>query len=251
VPRNAKRLTAAITLLAGLLAIAAPAGAAQSKRALQNIPLSGLPAACTTAPDGNTCVNAVVVALDAARTSLGYGPYVLPADFDSLSGTQQIFVLTNLDRVARGLPPIAGIASSLQASTEAGVLADADPDPTSVLTGLSTYTWTSDWAGGWYNAPYAYYEWMYDDGYAGSETSNVDCTGRGASGCWDHRRNLLAFAERGTIAMGATVGTDAHGQVGYAITIVWTPQSSWTSYSYTWSQAQAAGAGGKTATRRH
>jgi hypothetical protein len=47
--------------------------------------------------------------------------------------------------------------------------------------------------------------------------------------------------------MGASVSRDAHGQIGYAMTLVWTPASNWTSYSYSWAQAEAAGAGSERA----
>jgi hypothetical protein len=237
VTRNGRKALAAIALTAGLLTIAAPAGAAQQ---LENRPIGTLPASCTSAPRGAPCINAVVAALDVARSSLGLGSYVLPANFDSLPGTRQIFILANLDRIALGLPPINGIVAALGGSTHAGVLGDSDPNPASALAGLSSFSWTSNWAGGWFNAPYAYYEWMYDDGYGGAETSNIDCTSATASGCWDHRRNVLAFAQPGTIVMGASVGPDAHGQIGYAMTLVWTPGNSWTSYSYKWGRLQAS-----------
>ena len=224
-------------MTAGLATMVAPAGAAQ----LQNVPIGALPAACASAPHGRACIDGVVVALDAARSTIGLAPYGLPANFDSLPGTRQIFILANLDRIALGLPPIAGIVPALGNSTHAGVLADGDPNPASALSGLASFSWTANWAGGWFNAPYAYYEWMYDDGYNGAETSNVDCTTAVASGCWDHRRNVLAFAQLGTVVMGASVGPDAHGQIGYAMTLVWTPgNSSWTSFSYTWGQSQAS-----------
>jgi hypothetical protein len=208
-----------------------------------NIAIGTLPAACDTAPTGTICTNAVVAGLDNARADVGLGPYVLPTNFDALSGTRQIFILSNLDRVAYGLPPIDGLSPTLAPASHSGMLSDNDPDPTALLAGLATYSWTSNWAGNWANAPYAYYEWMYDDGYAGAQTTNIDCTSPTASGCWDHRRNVLAFASTGTLALGASVGTDAQGDSSYATTLVWTPGDAWTSYSYTWAQAQADGAG--------
>ena len=238
--RSAKHLISLSAVTGCLLALAAPAGASQ----LQNMPIGPLPASCTSAPNGSDCTGAVVSALDTARARLGLGPYRLPSNFDQLPGTRQIFILANLDRSAAGLPPIEGIAPALTGSALTAVIGDVDPDPTGALASLATYRWTSNWAGGWANAPYAYYEWMYDDGYNGPETSNVDCTAPDASGCWDHRRNVLAFNRPGTIVMGAAVGHDAHGQIGYAMTIVWTPPTRWAHFSYTWMRARAAGAGG-------
>jgi hypothetical protein len=220
---------------------AASASAATSPAA--NLPITTLPAACTTAPTGVVCTNAVIVDLDAARASLGLTPYALPAAFDSLSGPKQLFILSNLDRVAYGLPPIEGLSPTLDKATQTAMVADVDPDPTSLLSGLSNYAWTANWAGQWANAPYAYYEWMYDDGYGGAETTNIDCTSQAAIGCWDHRRDVLALPNAGTLAMGASVGTDPAGDSSYTMTLVWSTSANWTSFNYTWSQAQADGAG--------
>jgi hypothetical protein len=229
--------------LAAFQLLAGPASAIAAPNPQANMPISSLPAACTSAPTGAICTNAVVVALDRARAELGLGPYSLPADFDSLSGAKQLLVLANLDRTAYGLPPIRGLSPTLASAAQVAMTNDLDPDPTALLSGLNTYAWTANWAGQWPNAADAYYEWMYDDGYDGSETSNVDCTSATASGCWVHRRNVLAIPAAGTLAMGASVGTDAQGHSSYAMTLVWTTSANWTSYSYTWAQAEAAGAG--------
>jgi hypothetical protein len=241
-----RSLSLATVVAAGSLCLsAAPAGAASVARSLAaNIPIGALPQTCDRAPDGDICVNAVVVALDTARADIGLGPYVLPADFNSLHGTEQILVLSNLDRIAYGLPPITGLSTTLASAAQSAMLSDVDPDPTPLLDDLSSgYGWTSNWAGDWANAPFAYYEWMYDDGYDGPETSNIDCTSAAANGCWVHRRNVLAFSSAGTLSLGAAVGTDASGDTSYATTLVWTPRTNWTSYSFTWAQAQAEGAG--------
>jgi hypothetical protein len=229
--------------LAACQLLAGPTSAMAAPNPQANMPIASLPAACTSAPTSATCTNAVVVALDRARAELGLGPYSLPADFDSLSGAKQLLVLANLDRIAYGLPPIRGLSPTLASAAQVAMTNDLDPDPTALLSGLNTYAWTATWAGQWPNAADAYYEWMYDDGYDGSETSNVDCTSATASGCWVHRRNVLALASAGTLAMGASVGTDAQGHSSYTMTLVWTTSANWTSYSYTWAQAEAAGAG--------
>jgi hypothetical protein len=54
---------------------------------------------------------------------------------------------------------------------------------------------------------------------------------------------VLAFPDPGLLSMGASVSRDATGQIGYAITLVWTPQTNWTTFSYSWATAQADGAG--------
>jgi hypothetical protein len=210
-----------------------------------NIPLGALPSNCEherTADDG-TCVSAVILDLDSARAAVGLGAYNLPADFISLSGAKQIFILTNLDRIAYGLPPITGISPTLNAYAHSAMREDEDPNPTQALRGLGVYTWTSNWAGKWNNAVIAYYEWMYADGYSGITTTNVDCSSATASGCFVHRRNILAAFGSSNLAAGLSVGRDERGRSSYTLTIVGTAKSYWTPLSYTWAQAQAAGAG--------
>jgi hypothetical protein len=59
-------------------------------------------------------------ALDAARASMGLGPYVLPRNSRSLSADKQIFILANLDRLAYGLTPIAGLSAAVRAGRAPG-----------------------------------------------------------------------------------------------------------------------------------
>ena len=233
-------LLAVVMLLAGsATAIAAP------PNPVANIAAGTLPSACTSTANGRVCINGVLATLDSARARLGFGPYLVPSDFASLPGTEQLLILCNLDRLAYGLPPIDGLSPALNAVAAAGVTADADPDPSALLSGLSDFGWASNWAGAFPNAPEAYYAWMYYDGWGGKQTSNLDCTSPTASGCWGHRQDVLSFPQQGMLAMGAAVTQDAQGQLGYAMTLVWTPASStnWTSYSYGWATAKADGAG--------
>ena len=236
------------TLAASLATLVALAGAASASAAIPplnpaaNIAPGRLPGSCASAPNGVRCLRGVVAVLDAARVKIGLSPYALPAGFYRLSGARQLLVLANLDRVAYDLPAIEGLSPTLDSVAAAGVSTDSDPDPTSVLSNLPSYGWASNWAGAYPNAPEAYYAWMYYDGWGGKNTSNLDCTSATASGCWGHRDDVLAFAQPGAISMGASVSRDAHGQLGYAMTIVWTPASNWTSYSYSWTPAQLASA---------
>jgi hypothetical protein len=234
-------LRTTLAIVAVQCVVAASASAATTPAA--NMPIASLPAACTTSPTGVPCTNAVIVALDSARATLGLSTYALPTDFDSLSGPKQLFILSNLDRLAYGLPAIEGISPTLNRAAQTAMTADVDPDPTSLVSSLSDYAWTANWAGQWANAPYAYYEWMYDDGYGGDETTNIDCPSQTAGGCWDHRRDVLGLPDAGTLAMGASVGLDANGDSSYTMTLVWTTSTNWTTFEYTWSQALADGTG--------
>jgi hypothetical protein len=232
-------------VLATLLLLVGAAAASAAPNPTANITPGPLPRACNKAPHGAACIDAVIGVLNAARADLGLGPYVVPADFASLSGAQQLLILCNLDRLAYGLPPIAGETPALNTVAAGGVSADNDPDPSALLTAIPVFSWTSNWAGAYPNAPEAYYAWMYYDGWSANETSNLDCTSATASGCWGHRQDVLSFATAGVLSMGAFVGKDAHGDTGYAMTLVWTPgpTSLSVSYSYSWARAQADGAG--------
>ncbi|MGD1051272.1 MAG: hypothetical protein ABR947_09395 [Solirubrobacteraceae bacterium] len=241
--RRRRPSTGWAALIGGVLLLAFAANASAAGNPKNNIAVGPLPAACSSTPRSGTCQHAMVVALDRAHAALGLGPYLLPADFYSLKGTEQLLVLCNLDRLAYGLPPVTGLSPVLNAVAATGVTADADPDPSALLSSLSSFGWSSNWAGGYGNALEAYYAWMYSDGWAGRQTSNLDCTSPTSSGCWGHRQDVLAFSQPGLLSMGASVSRDSQGQIGYAITLVWTPQTNWTSYSYSWASAQADGAG--------
>ncbi len=225
-----------------LLALGGTAGAWGAVNPAANIPFNP-PFACYGTPTAPACENAVVAALDAARADLGLGPYLLPADFDTLPATEQIFILANLDRQAYALPVIGGLSATLNTAASAGVAADSDPDPVPYLpAGLALEGWDSNWGGGFVNAPDAYYEWMYDDGVG---SPNLDCTAAGDPGCWGHRDDVLSFSSAGSLLMGAAQGTDGSATAGYAMTIVASQEAStsWTTLTYTWADALADLAG--------
>ncbi len=227
----------ALALGAWVLVLAATAAAATDPAT--NIALGPLPRSCEGDPRGAACENASIHALDAARAKLGLGRYLLPADFVALVPARQWLILSNLDRIAYGLRPIAGLASPLNAVAKQGALSRRDPDPGALLRSLHNdppLGYSSNWAGGQPNALIAYYGWMYDDGPGGP---NIDCPTPGAAGCWGHRHDVLAFAHGGALAMGAA----AVGRLdSYALTIVDTERPAW-HYRYTWAQARRDGAG--------
>ncbi len=224
-------------LLAGAVYALSCAPALAAPNPSANI-LFPTPASCA-APSSAACQNAVVAGLDSARAALELPPYTLPADFDSLAAEAQLLILSNLDRASYGLPAIAGLSSTLDSVAQIGVSDDSDPDPDPALpTGLDIEGWASNWAGGFANDLLAYYEWMYDDGPG---SPNGDCQSPTDPGCWGHRQDVLSYASAGALVMGAATGLDSDGRPGYAMTIVATPQAStsWTTLTYTWSQALA------------
>jgi hypothetical protein len=228
-----------------LAAIALPAAAAAAPNPPGNITMGPLPESCSnTTATSASCENAVVYYLDKARASLGLSPYALPADFVQLPPDRQIFILSNLDRLAYSLPPVSGLNQDLSASAATGVAVGDDPQ-----LGDWSYGWNgyySNWAGGYVNAPEAYYGWVYDDGYG---SGNLACKTPSDWGCWGHRQNVLFEPGGGggyESAMGASAGTEpASGRPGYAMLIVtaashFTPQPP---YYYSWAEAVADGAG--------
>lgn len=152
----------------------------------------------TTKAANDTCDAAALVDFDAVRTSEGLGPMTLPAGFDTLSVPLQLLAISDIERVDRGLPPVAGLSSSLDAFAQTG--ADADDDPPFPDPFTATYG-TGNWAGAGNSALLDDFFWMYDDGYG---SGNLDCTSPIASGCWGHRHDILADFDD-PIRMGAAV----------------------------------------------
>jgi hypothetical protein len=192
-----------------------------------NVPrTSAIEQACNR--DGaQPCQQVVVHAIDRARAAEGVRPLELPSYYDSLPVAGQLLVLTDLERVDRGLAGFTGLSSKLDALAEAAAISDDDP------TGPSGTAWGSNWAGGEGSALLADYDWMYDDGPG---SPNMDCTSAVAGGCWDHRRNMLsnygphpAMGAAATMVNGVTSMTEllTSGPVGaldYAMPAMVVPQ---------------------------
>jgi hypothetical protein len=236
----------AVLLAGAVCAVGAATAYAAAPNPASNLPFS-TPPSCS-APTSTACENAAVAELDSAHASLGLAAYTLPADFDTLAPVDQLLILSNLDRLAYGLPAIVGLSPALNTAAALAVADDTDPNPDPDLPGgLNIVGWWSNWAGGYANAVLAYYGWMYDDGPG---SPNLDCGSAGDPGCWGHRQDILAASNAGALVMGAAAGTDPYHEPGYALTIVGTAgaSTSWTTLSYTWAQALAdiAGSGSST-----
>ena len=177
----------------------------------------------TCAPTGfdntGTCARAALAAIDTARATEGLGPLPIAlGPFLRLSPAEQIFVLTDLERLSRGLPPFVALLPSANAVAAGAAAAGADPTlPRSrpTLGGAPVVQWGANWAGGTANALGANYYWMYDDGPGGD---NIACTQADRSACFGHRDNILtsfsAGACRGagpaTLVMGAAAAEEGH-----------------------------------------
>jgi hypothetical protein len=161
-----------------------------------------------------TCANTAAVTatcpaglggLNALRASEGVVPMSLPTDFASLTGAEQIFVVTNLERVDRGLPPIQGLSVALNADAQAGANAHTDPP-------LPTYGTNA--GGNWGESANIFSTdqlWMYQDGWGGAATTNEACTSPTAPGCWAHRDNVLGTYPSPSL-MGAGVAAAGSSQ---------------------------------------
>jgi len=236
--RVLRRLGLACVLAFACVAIASAAWG--GKNPPHNTKIGRLPISCKSAPTGTQCINAAVYYLDKARSRVHLSPYALPADFPSLSPTRQMFILTNLDRIAYHLRPIRGLTAKLtHDALVSGVWVADDPHPSNT-TGLDV--WWPGWAGAFYNAPMAYETWVWNDGLG---STNPRCTPTDHSRCWGHRHSVL-WKYGANSAMGAAAGRDSHHHRGYAYLFVGGSAGYTPKYSYTWKQAREDGAGTNT-----
>jgi hypothetical protein len=217
-------LAVLFALLAAASAGAGQLAAGQPPDPARNIPIdyASAPDTCHTSPQGSTCETFAVAQLDVARTREGLPAYRLPRNFLRLPPGSQLLVLTNLDRIAYGIAPVAGVNVSLNGAAGAAAASGRDPEPPAgFFDRLREAGWASNWAGGMPNILLAYDAWMYDDGY---NAGNLDCQAPASSGCWGHRHDVFAFAGLPT-AMGVAVGR-YQGQPSYTQLIIATfPQA--------------------------
>lgn len=195
------------------------------------------------------CQVSAATALDYARKTEGLGPLILPKNWQSLTPGDQLFVLTNLERVARGETAIQGRVASLNQAALVGAQGQKDPY---VQASQSLPAWGSNWADDT-NPLGSFYAWMYDDGWGGpglQNTSNLACTSATSSGCWGHRRNILMHWMHlpwttGTVYLGegtAQVPATAPYAMYLSDTMVTAVTTTPPSYTFTWAQALQAGA---------
>ena len=178
------------------------------------------PACQSSGASSATCINAVLAAINHARSLEGVAAMVLPPGFSTLSVAEQTFVLSNLERVDRGLAPALGMVDKLDAFSATAAAADADPTlPTLPWADGSFTAWGygSIWAGD-LNALAADYDWMYNDGYTpGGPNYNIDCQSATDSGCWGHRDNILGtYSNREVVTGVASVFEPAYGWTSIA-----------------------------------
>ena len=167
------------------------------------------------------CTNYVLSAINNARAVEHLGPMTLPSNWYGLTTAEQLFVVANLERTARGLAPYLGINAALSAAAQRAASSNQDP---AIAAGFAIATDAQGypamggaWSGG-FSVLAADYIWMYDDGWGGSAaaTSNVACTTAGAAGCWAHRDELLGYDPGYNPGVGLSATTCEMG-VGFAV----------------------------------
>ena len=76
---------------------------------------------------GDACTQFVLAAIDHARALEGVRPMVLPSNWSSLTVGQQLFVVADLERVDRGLPPYLGLNGALGSAAQSAATSNAGP----------------------------------------------------------------------------------------------------------------------------
>jgi hypothetical protein len=169
-----------------------------------------------------TCTAYVLGAIDAARKAEKVGPMRLPSNWSRLTPQEQLFVLCDLERTARGLPPYLGLNASLSADAQRAAARDSDPElARHFAVGVDLegdYGMGSTWSSG-FSPLVADYFLMYSDGWGGSRsaTTNLACTSPRAAGCWAHRDELLGSDPRFNPGVGLWC-TDCEMGTGFAMT---------------------------------
>lgn len=199
---------------------------------------------CAYGTNSAACTRQVIKAIENARSHehMKKRAVILPNNYRKLSVPEQTFVITDLERVDRGLRPYTGLTATLNTAAHVAAIAQVDPTlVTSVLNALHIEALGSIWAGDL--GPLASdYDWMYNDGYAKGGSINIACLRPGASGCWGHRHNIL-YPNRGLSTLSAGAGTAKPPGASIAEVLVGGNARA-PRYSYTWREALAHGANG-------
>lgn len=194
----------------------------------------------------STCHSQELAAINHQHALEHVRAIVLPGNFWTLAPASQIFVITNLERVSRGLKPVRGVSAQMSgwATTAARHSADVSVGAWDLSNGTQLQIFGSVWAGD-LNSLDADFIWMYADGWSTGGSDNVDCTSATSSGCWGHRQIMLG-SYGGSSALVAGVGSLQHFLVGGALNSDAEAIANYTGVApkltYAWTTAVAAGA---------
>ena len=164
------------------------------------------------------CIYSALLDINYARSLEGVGPMILPVDYASLPPSEQLFVIFNLERTARGLPALTELDASADNDALGAALGSTDPGSTGTP---SFSAGPSIAAFGIGNALQADWEWMYTDGcypYVG----NAGCTSTSPNdpAGWGHRAIILGNYGSASAAAGAAEATATSGP--YPGMLTWT-----------------------------
>lgn len=224
---HAAALTLVAIAIAVLAAAVAPDGAgAKAGRALASPAATLLPPAnprysvgfgkynppgCSGIHDYSAaCMRQSLAMINAGRRSEDLGPVVLPSNWQQLTVSRQLFVLTELERTARGLQADRGLSADLNDVAVAG--AAAGRDPTGSVRGFGSL-----WAGGEPNPIAVMADWIYEDGLFadGFATENLTCSATATADCWQHRDILLHDGDAGSCGARCALGA-GYSPSGYS-----------------------------------
>jgi hypothetical protein len=192
------------------------------------------------------CTTYVLSAINNARAIEGIRSMVLPSNWSSLTTQEQLFVVANLERTARGLPAYVGINSALSADAQHSAQTNSDPSIAADFPIANDAQGSPGFGGAWsggYSVLAADYVWMYDDAWGGTvaQTSNIACTSANAAGCWAHRDELLGSDPGYNDGVGLTCTTCEMG-TGFAmvsggasyVDLIEVPSGTPPAMSFTW-----------------
>lgn len=185
-------------------------------------------------------------AITHARALEHVAPLVLPSNWTSLTLPEQLFVVLDLERSARGYPPYVGLNTDLSAQAQSAAQRPGDP------MFVAGPAWVPGSFGGAWGAGSdpleADYTWMYDDGWSGSAatTWNRACTSANAPACWGHREELLGSDPDYNPGVGldctnCEVGAGAavlSGDIGSYALLIQRPAGAAPATYFTWAQEQ-------------
>lgn len=198
------------------------------------------------APGTTACHTQELAAINHQHALEHVAPITLPRTFWSLAPALQIFVITNLERVSRGLKPVLGVNAQMSgwATTAARHSSDVSVGSWDLSNGTQLQTFGSVWAAD-LNSLDADFIWMYADGWGPGGSANADCTSAKSAGCWGHRQILLGSYGSST-ALVAGVGSLphslAHGDLNSDAEGIANYTGAKPVLTYTWAMAVAAGA---------
>jgi hypothetical protein len=228
-PCRSALLIGAVALAAALAAVATSGASGTAAHATARVtdPASNLPYTFANPLD----------AINAGRAHEGLAPISVNG-LASLTSAEQMFVVINLERLARSLPPFQQMTGSLDFLAQIGANARQDP-PLPLAPANTSASAGTLWAGT-ADPLLADFGWMYEDGCGGVAPQrfvNTDCA-LTPPRPWGHRLNILqdfTVANAGCVlSVGVAMGHDSVGVVTEGYCGSPGPSDS----VFTWTQAQ-------------